>query len=399
MARLTRRLLTACLLLAALSAAALPPTMRMRGDSVRVSLVTFAPGSDNYALFGHAELRLVDSLYDAYFNYGVFDFATPNFLYRFAAGETDYMCVAMPVEMAMDGNEGRKMTEQVLNLTHDEAVALRTLLWQNVQPLNREYRYRYFSDNCATRPRDVVEQVVTGGIHYTRLPLERVTLRDVMRRYTRNYPWEQFGIDLVLGAPCDTVITQRQLHFIPMLLHDAVAGATVERNGRRVPLVTHENVMVPGSDAGTVLPPTPWWRSPMAAMCLVLALSLAVSVGPWRRGRAARCFDTLLFVALALVGIVVWFIAFISTHEATAPNYNALWLSPLLLLPAILVWCPRAMRWLLCCHAVELALTLTTATVWAAGLQAPNAAFWPLAAAVAARSLSWLLPLRHHRNG
>lgn len=89
------RLLLACLLplgFAAESTAAL-----------RVSLLTCAPGREVYQLEGHTALRLIetpDSItqndYDIVVNWGVFDFTTPNFVYRFVKGATDYMAVAIP---------------------------------------------------------------------------------------------------------------------------------------------------------------------------------------------------------------------------------------------------------------------------------------------------------------
>ena len=82
-----------------------------------------------------------------------------------------------------------------------------------------------------------------------------------------------------------------------------------------------------------------------------------------------------------------FFIEFISTHEATMPNYNILWLNPLQLLLAILPWIKKASKVLKWCHIVNTALIATMAIVWLSGLQAPNAAFLPLAATLLLRSI------------
>ena len=59
-----------------------------------VSLVTFHPGSDIYELEGHTALRVTTPEgIDIAANWGLFDFNTPNFVYRFVKGETDY-CTA-----------------------------------------------------------------------------------------------------------------------------------------------------------------------------------------------------------------------------------------------------------------------------------------------------------------
>jgi hypothetical protein len=58
-----------------------------QSDSVRVSLITYYPGHEIYELFGHTELRVVDGFSDNFYNYGMFDFNTPNFAYPFRFGQ------------------------------------------------------------------------------------------------------------------------------------------------------------------------------------------------------------------------------------------------------------------------------------------------------------------------
>ena len=62
-------------------------------DSVRISLLTCAPGEEIYSLFGHTAIRYEEPAkgIDYVFNYGLFSFNTPNFILRFALGETDYI--------------------------------------------------------------------------------------------------------------------------------------------------------------------------------------------------------------------------------------------------------------------------------------------------------------------
>jgi len=117
------------------------------GDSVKVSLVTFYPGAKAFNIFGHSELRVQQGPQDWYFNYGVFDFSAPGFMWRFVLGETDYMCMAVPQRFATQGMEGRRMVEQELNLTQEQAREIRDFLTNNAMPANRVYRYQYLSDN------------------------------------------------------------------------------------------------------------------------------------------------------------------------------------------------------------------------------------------------------------
>lgn len=59
-------------------------------DSLRVSLLTAYPGADIYQLEGHTALRIRHPQRGDYVvNWGLFDFDSPGFVYRFVKGETD----------------------------------------------------------------------------------------------------------------------------------------------------------------------------------------------------------------------------------------------------------------------------------------------------------------------
>lgn len=360
-----------------------------QADSVRVSLITFYPGSELFEVYGHSELRVSTADTDLFFNYGVFDFHSPNFVYRFAAGQTDYKCVAVPGYYALGGYSGRKMVEQELNLTQEQANAVRDMLLLNAMPENATYRYKYFSDNCATRPRDIIEKAVGGSLRYPAMT-DTVTFRQILTRYDKNYAWERFGIDIALGGAADTVVTYRQQMFIPMVLMKAVAGATIERDGKRVPLVKAERVLMPGAEEGTILPPTPWWQTPLAASCALLAVVLAVTWADQRRRRVTRWLDTVLGLAYAAGGCLMFFLVFVSTHEGITPNANALWLHPLHVVPAVLLWLPKAGKALKAAGWLNVAV-LAVALVAVGLVQHANAAVYPLILVQLARNLNYLL--------
>lgn len=369
------------------------PSQEQQEDSVHVSLVTFYPGSEPHNIWGHSEIRVQQGPVDLYFNYGVFDFQAPAFMWRFMLGETDYMCMPVPRAYATLGMEGRRMVEQELNLPQDRAIAVRNFLWNNAQPENRTYRYKFLSDNCSTRPRDIIEMAAGEGLQYPAMGDTAVTYRDILAHYCRNYAWEKFGIDLVLGWDVDTLLDQRATMFIPMILMDAVADATIRTDSLNVPLVKATTVPVDASTAGKVKPPTPWYISPMAVVLLVLLLTLLVSGRDWHRRDVSRWFDTMLFTTAGLAGCLLFFLIFFSTHEATSPNINIAWLHPLLLMLAVLPWFKKtrnAARWLHALNALVVALLMLA---WPWQPQVGNIAFFPLMAALVTRSLTnvWLL--------
>ena len=147
--------------------------MGERRDSLVVSLITCWPGAEVYELCGHEAVRVRGinpdgTVTDSVWNYGVFDFAAPNFLYRFVKGETDYMLAAYPTSMFMPEYmaHGRRVVEQDLNLTREETARLVALLREEARPENRTYRYNYVKDNCATRILDRIDEAVGHPVVY-----------------------------------------------------------------------------------------------------------------------------------------------------------------------------------------------------------------------------------------
>ena len=114
---------------------------RVIPDSIRISLLTCASGEEIYSLFGHTAIRYENYTrgIDAVFNYGIFNFNAPNFILRFALGETDYQLGVTDYERfaAEYYYLERDVWQQELNLTVQEKGKLVMLLEENYRPENR----------------------------------------------------------------------------------------------------------------------------------------------------------------------------------------------------------------------------------------------------------------------
>ncbi|MCM1406838.1 MAG: hypothetical protein NC210_10480, partial [[Clostridium] fimetarium] len=77
-----------------------------------------------------------------------------------------------------------------------------------------------------------------------------------------------------------------------------------------------------------------------------------------RRGRVSRWFDSALFGLFGLTGCVLAFLIFVSSHEATSPNYLFLWLNPLCLIAAVGAWIKCCQRAVYCYHFCNFAAVL-----------------------------------------
>jgi hypothetical protein len=317
-------------LLSILFLTALLPMWSSPMDSVRISLLTCAPGSEIYALFGHSAIRYENPEKDQdwVFNYGMFSFKEPNFVMRFVKGETDYQLGVVPfryfeTEYALRGSS---VYQQVLNLTDEEKVRLISLLEENYLPSNRVYRYNYFYDNCTTRARDKVEESIQGKVVYPETEKE-VSFRDIIHEFTAGSEWGEFGIDLCLGSEADEPIDERKQMFAPFYMMEAARGAMIHRADTVVPLVLEEFKVV---DA--VLEDEPAFPlSPMTcAMGLLVATAFVVGWGI-RKGRPCLAWNVLMFFLQGLGGCIVAFLFFFSLHPTVGSNWLLMLFHPLAL--------------------------------------------------------------------
>ncbi len=354
------------------------------GDDFRFSVITCMPGSEIYELEGHAGIRVqrVDSLSgivlaDNVVDWGNFDFTAPNFVYRFVKGETDYSVGARPTPYFMGAYaaQGRKVYEQPLVLNAEQKARLVEILNTNFLPENRVYRYNYVKDNCATRIIEVIEKAAGDSIRLSDSQLPAVTFREAMSYYHKNYPWYQFGINLALGAPLDEVIDDRMMMFSPEALRRMLEDATYTAGGE---VITETRLVVDSSLDTAILPATPWYLTPMAAAVLILVITLAEALRDTKRLRITRWYYSLYFSLCGVLGLILTFLIFISVHEATSPNWLYLWLNPLCFVAAIGVWVKKAKKLVFCYQIVNFVLLIVLLVIFMAGVQHPDAAFYPL---------------------
>ncbi len=304
-------------------------------DSLEVGLLTCSPGKDVYELYGHTALRirhLNDKRYDWVFNYGMFDFGTPNFIWRFTLGETDYFLGAQPYSRfaASYRRSGRSIEEQVLNLTPAEKARLQTSLENILFTPGWTYRYKFIYDNCTTRAVDEVENCLSGTIRWAPTQDTAKTYRDIIHEFAAQVrPWNNFGQDLILGAELDRKAGQRGLLFSPIYAARAFDHAVVvDSVGQERPLVLKRRTLV----EVPLQAPTLFPVSPMAATLLLTVLTLGVCVMEWRKHRVCHICDDVLMFFQGLAGCIVFFLFFFSVHPAVSSNWLILLLNPLPLL-------------------------------------------------------------------
>jgi hypothetical protein len=327
----------ACLgvfLVLASNAVARPPATTL-GAQAEVSLLTCAPGQELYSTFGHTALRIQDpeTHLDWVYNYGVFEFDTPNFILKFAQGKLPYYCLGYSFRhfYAEYDAEGRSIREQVLNLTLEQKQAIFSALQVNELPENRYYAYDFFYDNCATRERDIVAKTLGADLKFNpRDNDDYGSFRDLIDPYLRNEIWADFGIDIVLGSPTDKAAHQQGAVFLPDFLFEAFSTAEIRMNGQWMPLVktTATLLDIPAP------PVTAFQYGPHLLGWSIFAVIGLLTFWGYRIKRALKSVDFLLFFVLGLLGALLLLFWTATDHQATFWNFNLLWANPLHLIYA-----------------------------------------------------------------
>ncbi len=327
-------------------------------DSTVVSMLTYAKTTEIHAMYGHTAIRVKDSVnhVDLIFNYGTFDFQSPNFVYRFTKGDADYILSVTSYEYLPIESYIRHMSvrEQVLNLNQKEKQSIFEALMVNAEPQNRSYKYNFLFDNCATRPRIIIENNVEGKILY-KDSIPTLTFRRLIHDCTGKHKWLTFGIDLVLGSGLDRKATYLEQMFLPQYLEDAYKRAViVDSTGVERPLIVSDREILPAEPLAAET--EPFLFSPNAVTAFFMVLIFIVSFFGFRKDRLKTWMDTALFLIYGLAGSLIFFLAFISTHPATYPNYALFVMHPLHLFFAIACLIPPLKRHLVYYHMANTAI-------------------------------------------
>ena len=298
---------------------------------LRVSLLTCTPGEELYSTFGHSALRIVDSssVTDYVYNYGTFNFDDEGFYIKFIRGKLMYY---ISLENFKDTKEfygfessykleHRGITEQVLDLSADEKINIQHLLNENLKEENKFYKYDFFLDNCTTRLRDIIVKAKHPNPVLPAVMPTSTTFRNAIHLYLDNNKqyWSKLGIDILLGAPTDAVMTTGQQQFLPDNLMKSLDSA------RKVKIVKSSSNLydLPQSTDNFS------WFTPVVFFSLLLLLFIALGLSKNKRVQMiVSGLDGFLFFMTGLLGILLIFMMTATDHSMTKNNYNILWAWP-----------------------------------------------------------------------
>ena len=368
-------------------------------DSIEVSLITCSPGHEVYSLYGHTAIRCQDFTRgaDFVFNYGVFSFSQPHFMWRFVLGKCDYMVDAMPWAYFLPEYEkrGSRVTAQVLNLSQEEANRLFRTLIENCRKENCEYRYNFLYNNCTTKARDIIERSVDGEVEYAPMMNKR-TYREILHEYAGSNTWESEGNDMLLGWAVDTILDDRSQMFAPEYMLQYAQDACIRNlRGDAKPLVKRTDILVEKRPV-SVPPFLP--VSPLVAGLLLLAFALLIVGIEYACHYMLWFWDVILLLLQGLTGCLLTFMLLFSEHPAVNTNWLIWLFCPIALisLPGVVsaAWKRKKTLW----HAVNFTI-LTSFMVFSPWIpQDFGDIIVPLALVLLSRPISYYLFYQHKKE-
>jgi hypothetical protein len=299
-----------------------------------IYLLTCGPGTETYSVYGHSALRVVipEKNSDVVYNWGVFDFATTNFAWKFAKGRLDYSLGISSYDNFLKDYfiEGRWVVSQKLNLETVDIEKLFLLIAENLKPENLNYRYDFFYDDCSTRIRDLIEKAVGEDLVYPPAESRKdmPTFRSLTGEYEKIIPWTKVGIDLIMGSPGDKRASFRDKMFLPVELKNGLSELFIRRNAKMIPLLRNPEIVVdfdPPLYNGKLL------TSPLVVFSVLLILVIILT-GYLRGKRANNIIDILTFSIFSIFALLMIFFNFFTDHQQMKWNLNIMWLNPFILL-------------------------------------------------------------------
>ena len=294
-------------------------------EQTEISVLTVGPGTSLNDAFGHSAFRIKDPIkgIDIVFNYGVYDFETPNFYLKFAQGKLNYLIGLNYYEDFFENYiaQNRTIKEQVLNLSTSEKQSLFDYLINNYKPENRAYLYEFFFDNCATKIKDVTQIALNNSIVFSKpKDYKPQTFRTLIHNNLNKNSWGSLGIDVALGSVIDRKASPEEQMFLPENIYKFFNVATLKSKNQS--LVKETKVLYNKLDSPE---PSNFLTSPLFVFGIIGLFIVYITYFDYKKQKRTVWLDVTLFSMTGLIGVLILLLWFATDHKGTHQNYNLLW--------------------------------------------------------------------------
>ena len=343
----------------------------------KMSILSIGEGPSLVDAFGHTAIRVKDEELknDVVFNFGVYDFNSPNFYSNFVKGRPEYKLGVQNYYNLTQNyvRQKRYIVEHQLNLDQNSIKIIIDLL---VEKLNDPYYiYDYFRDNCTTRAADIVIDKTNNKFKDEKLESEDiVSYRELIHGKINENSWAALGIDLCLGAIIDKKIKTRETFFLPenlMNYLDLYEGDIIKRNIIYRPesaISYRENI-----------------PSPLLINLILSLIIVAVTIFNFKRNIWNKSLDTLIFLISGSIGVLIIYLWFFSNHFAGAQNFNFLWAFPFNFALIFAIYKSKIPNWSIGFIKLLIIMIILLFLHWSTGVQKYNLTLLPIFVALLIR--------------
>ena len=343
----------------------------------KMSILSIGEGPSLVDAFGHTAIRVKDEKLknDVVFNFGVYDFNSPNFYSNFVKGRPEYKLGVQNYYNLTQNyvRQKRYIVEHQLNLDQNSIKIIIDLL---VEKLNDPYYiYDYFRDNCTTRAADIVIDKTNNKFKDEKLESEDiVSYRELIHGKINENSWAALGIDLCLGAIIDKKIKTRETFFLPenlMNYLDLYEGDIIKKNIIYRPESTisyRENI-----------------PSPLLINLILSLIIIAVTIFNFKRNKWNKSLDTLIFLISGSIGVLIIYLWFFSNHFAGAQNFNFLWAFPFNFALIFAIYKNKIPNWSIGFIKLLIIMIILLFLHWSTGVQKYNLTLLPIFVALLIR--------------
>ncbi|MDX6182251.1 DUF4105 domain-containing protein [Flavobacterium sp. Fl-77] len=285
---------------------------------LKVSILTCGLGNETYSYFGHTAIRVTDTTnhIDIVYNYGAFDFRTPNFIAKFAKGDLQYFVTAHAyVDFINDyNNEKRSVYEQELLIPINLKQELFSNLNRTLLSEDRYYTYKFIDKNCTSMVVDIINKTLKSNA-IVKKGDTTITYRSILFPYFDGHFYEKLGTSIIFGTKVDQPGTKI---FLPFELKNSLEQINFQNH----PLTSKSKTIL-NFEKET---PFSWWNNLYTYLFILAFVAVAKN----------KIVDKSYLFVLSLMGIFFIIVGFYSLHQELAMNYNVLLFSPFLLILILL---------------------------------------------------------------
>jgi hypothetical protein len=281
--------------------------------NTQVSVITCGTGNESYSLFGHTAIRVRDTIngIDVVYNYGAFDFNTPNFVMKFIKGDLQYFAVAhsYPDFINQYQYEKRSVYEQELNMPFPLKQKLFDNLNTSLASGESHYTYKFIDKNCTSMVVDIINKTL-DTIAIVKNTDTDITYRTILYPYFDNHFYEKLGTSIIFGKKVDGL--GKQL-FLPFELQKSLKNISFQNQ----PLAQENKTLLEFENEAL----GSWWNN-MYTYILFLGFIILIN---------KKSIDLFYLILIAIIGLFFTFVGFYSSHLELGYNYNILLFNPTLL--------------------------------------------------------------------